>query len=251
MEDFLEEVDSNFNVFFESAINNVEQVSDSLSDKKDDFNNSYRRIVSLQAWQSEVVEKYITSNAAEFFREAQNDALMSHLLSRQGAWRVSLMSLRACIENILYGLYYCDHAVELEQWESGDHRLGFSEVTSYLSRHPKFKEYSGSLTGIEGLKNEYATLSKAVHGSSRLFRMTKGGNIEGLNVYSEADFGAWLCREKNVISCLNRILVVFFKDHLQGAACINLKKALSLAIPRSKHQEITDSFGVRLRAIAS
>ncbi len=249
MNDFRDEVDNNFDRFFSSASNDVATVTQQLNLKKGRFKESYRRIVSLQAWRSEVFERVVDSKAEEFFKEAQNDALMSHSLARQGAWRVALMSLRSCIENTLFGLYYCDHLVELEQWESGEHKLGFSEVISYLNRHPKFKGVSEQYAGLECIKSEYSILSKAVHGSSRLFRMTKAGAIEGLNIYSEPDLGAWLTREKNTLISLNRILIIFFRDELQGAANINLRKAISLVVPESKHAEIAEKYGVRLKKI--
>jgi hypothetical protein len=250
MNNYIDEVDNNFDSFFSSTPEDVAAVTQQLNSKKDRFKESYRRLVSLQAWRSEVFDNNVDPKAEEFFKEAQNDALMSHSLARQGAWRVALMSLRSCIENILFGLYYCDHLVELQQWENGGHKLGFTEVTSYLNRHPKFHENSEQQTGIEGIKTEYATLSKAVHGSSKLFRMTKNGAIEGLNIYSNPDLGAWLSREKNTLNFLNRILIVFFQDNLQGAANINLRKAISLAVPESKHNEISEKYGVKLRRLA-
>lgn len=250
MNNYIEEVDNNFDRFFISASDDVASVTQQLNTKKDRFKDSYRKLVSLQAWRSEIVEQAMDSKAAEFFKEAQNDALMSHSLARQGAWRVALMSLRSCVENILFGLYYCDHLVELEQWENGEHKLGFSEVTSYLNRHPMFKTFSEQQTGIEGIKTEYATLSKAVHGSSRLFRMTKAGDIEGLNIHSEPDLGAWLTRERNTLCYLNKILIVFFRNKIQGASKLNLRKAVSLVIPNNKHAEINSQYGVKLKSVA-
>ncbi|MEW5009884.1 MAG: hypothetical protein AB1Y36_11530 [Cycloclasticus sp.] len=250
MNNYIDEVDNNFDRFFISASNDVANVTLQLNTKKDRFKDSYRRLVSLQAWRSEIIDRTIDSKASEFFKEAQNDALMSHSLARQGAWRVALMSLRSCVENILFGLYYCDHSVELEQWDSGEHKLGFTEVASYLNRHPMFKPFTEQQTGIEGIKTEYSTLSKAVHGSSRLFRMTKAGAIEGLNIHSEPDLGAWLTRERSTLSFLNRILIVFFRDDLQGASNQNLRKAISLVIPESKHAEITSQYGVKLKSVA-
>jgi hypothetical protein len=250
MNNYINEVDDNFEDFFVSASSDILSVMGQLDDKKDKFKESYRRLVSLQAWRSELFETCLDPKAEEFFKEAQNDALMSHTLARQGAWRVALMSLRSCIENTIFGLYYCDHLVELKLWENGEHKLGFSEVVTYLSKHPDFKGFSDQETGIDGLKSEYATLSKAVHGSSKLFRMTKGGSIEGLNIYSNPDLGGWVCRERSVLISINKILIVFFRSRLQGASNLNLRKAISLAIPESKHAPIKGSYGVSLRKLS-
>lgn len=247
MKNYIEEVENNFESFFTSTPNDVIGVTEQLNVNKNQFKASYRRLVSLQAWRSELFEQTIDPKAEEFFKEAQNDALMSHSLARQGAWRVSLMSLRSCIENTLFGLYYCDHLVELEQWDNGDHKLGFTEIINYLNRHQNFTGFSEQKTGLDGIKAEYSTLSKAVHGSTRQFRMTRSGAIEGLNVYSESDLGAWLAREKSTLMFLNKILIVFFRKKIEGALKVNLRKAISLAVPIAKHSEILECYGVKLR----
>ena len=176
------------------------------------FKESYRRLVSFQAWNSELLDNTACSDTKGFFIEAQNDALMSHALARQGAWRVALMSLRSCIENTLFGLFYINHPVELKLWKVGSHKLGFSEVKNYLMKHPDFSGLPDKVTGISELEKEYATLSKAVHGSSSSFRVTRNGHVEGLNVLSSAELGSWRCREKKTVKLLNIVLLNFFKE---------------------------------------
>ena len=201
----------------------------------------------MQAWRTSIIEVEHQSGAIDFFKEAHNDALMSHILARQGAWRVALSSLRSCIENTLFGLYYLDHSVEMQLWEAGRHKLGFTEVVNYIIAHPHFHDITENLTGISQIKKEYALLSKAVHGSSEIFRMTKTGEIEGLNIFSEPDLGAWSTRESLTIINLNKILIVFFKNYLQGTANSNLRKSLSIAIPPKYYPDIRRLFGVNLR----
>lgn len=247
MRNYIDEVDSNFSIFFEEVEDSINSVFQENNKNKDDFKESYRRLVSFQAWNSGLLSGLATEKSVDFFREAQNDALTSHALARQGAWRVALMSLRSCIENTLFGLYYVDHPVELKLWEIGKHRLGFTEVVSYLSKHPQFIGFSEQFTGIEMLKSEYSTLSQAVHGSSKLFRVTKEGEIKGLNIVSPSDFGGWQSREKMTVISLNMILLTFFRESLSGASNINLRRAISLAIPEKKFDEIKNKYKIALR----
>ncbi|MBS7418652.1 hypothetical protein [Pseudomonas syringae] len=248
MEQFKLEVSANFERSFLSTRESVESTLRQLDNQKEKYSASYFRLVSLQSWRSELFCNLMSPDAEEFFQEAHNDALMSHALARQGAWRVALMSLRSLIENTIFGLYYSEHKVELQQWLSGDHKLGFSDTVSYLLRHPKLKDLDGSITGIEVLKAEYATLSKAVHGSAKTFRMSRDGVVTGLNLGSLADLGAWSTREKSTITALNLLLLCFFSDHLKGATLPNLRKSISLAIPSVKHAAIKAALQVTLRS---
>lgn len=247
MNDYIEEVDSNFDNFFEEVKVSSRDAFDSLSVNKEDFKESYRRLVSFQAWNSELLDNTACNDTKGFFIEAQNDALMSHALARQGAWRVALMSLRSCIENTLFGLFYINHPVELKLWKAGNHKLGFSEVKNYLMKHPDFIGLPNRVTGISELDKEYATLSKAVHGSSSSFRVTKNGHVEGLNVLSNAELGSWKCREKKTVKLLNIVLLNFFKEDLAGTSLPNLRKAISLAIPDALFSDIKKELNVKLR----
>lgn len=248
MEQFKLEVSANFERSFVATRQSVESTLQQLDGQKEKYSDSYIRLVSLQAWRSELFCNLLGVEAEGFFQEAHNDALMSHALARQGAWRVALMSLRSLIENTVFGLYYYEHPVELQQWLSGDHKLGFSETVAYLLRHPKLKVLDGSITGIETLKSEYATLSKAVHGSAKIFRMSREGVVTGLNLNSLVDLGAWCTREKSTIAALNLLLLCFFSDHVKGAALPNLRKSISLAIPVAKHAAIKAALQVALRS---
>lgn len=247
MHAFTKEVDHNFETFFNELPAGVTSAIVSLAAEKEKFKDSYRHLVSLQAWRTEVLEHLLPPDALKFFIEAHNDGLTSHFLARQGAWRVSLMSLRSCVENTLGGVFYAEHPVELAQWQTGEHRLGFTETMNYLTAHPAFNGISENESGLGLIKGEYGTLSRAVHGSSHLFRMTKAGNISLTNEHSVADLGAWTTREKIVLTGLNLILITFLRQHLQGAAHQNLRKALSLVIPVKRHGSIKQLFGVTLR----
>lgn len=247
MEIFKAEVKANFERGFDAMVVNASDVAASLNIHKDRFEQSYFRVVSLQAWRSELLSELLSQEAEAFFLEAHNDALMSHALARQGAWRVSLMSLRSLIENTVFGLYYCEHPVELALWGQGKHKLGFSETISYLERHPRLASLSPEVVGLDVIKDEYATLSKAVHGSAKSFRMTREGLITGLHISNAADFGSWLTREKMVIIAVNRLMLSFYREFLCGAAKPNLRKAISAVLPAARFAAIKSALGVTLR----
>lgn len=249
MHNYLEEVDGNFERFYGSIPKEIETTFLGLSAQKDKFRDSYRRLVSLQAWRGELIENIVSADAELFFKEAQNDAIMSHSLARQGAWRVALMSLRSCIENILYGIYYKDHPIELLQWKNSNFRIGFTETIGYLSKHPALEGLTEQDCALDVIKTEYSTLSKAVHASTNSFRVTKTGEIEGLNIVSLPDLGAWATRERVTLIALNYLLITVFREHLLGAANLNLRKSISLVIPEKKHPTIKEIFKVNLRPL--
>ncbi|GGX41049.1 hypothetical protein [Saccharospirillum salsuginis] len=246
MSGYLEEIDYNFDIFFDKLLIDINDSMKESEKSKEVFSESFKRIISIQAWRTEIVEQNSPDGACQFFKEAQNDALISHSLARQGAWRPSLMSLRSCIENTLLTLYYIDHPVEFNQWSKGKHRLGFSDLVKYLAAHPNFEGTKETENGLSELKREYETLSKAVHGSTKSFRMTKGGTISGLNSFTEQELGAWNTRERITICALNLILLFFFRNLLQGAAKRNLRKSIGLTTNTKKSENIKSLTGVKI-----
>lgn len=242
------ELSNNFDTFHSSLPIKIEKTFDELLAHKEKYSESYIRISTLQAWKSELFTELSLGDELQFFHEAHNDAIMSHSLAMQGAWRVALMCQRSLLENIVYFLYYVDHPVELLLWKEGSHRLGFSETIKYLSLHPSFNKLPDSVTGIPSIKKEYAELSKAVHASSSSFRVTSTGNVEGLNSSSSENLGMWATREKHLIVALNKLLIVFFQKHLKGAAKLNLRKSISLVLStRTARDQIKSKLAITLK----
>lgn len=250
MRHLVREVDCNFESFFNDFKASIVSNIDDSSYQKSVYKDSYRRLVSFQAWKSNIIESLVSEDVKAFFLEAQNDALVSHMLARQKAWRVSLICLRNCIENILVGLYYSDHPIELKLWNQGLHKLGFSECITYLLSHPDFPKRN-NLDGLERIKKEYAVLSRAVHGSSKEFRMTKTGLIEGMNSSSSNEIGKWAARERETVESLNLVLITFFRFKMQGSANLNLRKAISFSIADSRKVDIKAKYKVNLFLSAS
>jgi hypothetical protein len=246
MSDLLDEIDHNFEQFSKNWKTALEKSINTLDTQAEKFRNNYRRTTSLNAWREDIIQQKVSEEASLFFLEAQNDALVSHALARMGSWRSSLKALRSCIENVFYCLYYTDHPVELRQWEEGHHRLQFSELLAYFISHPDIKGIPDELSAIAPLKTEYGTLSRAVHGSAKSFRMTKGTDSTVLWNADMPSLGAWQTREIVVLSSLNLFLIGFFRKHLQGTSYPGLRAAVSLTIPSKLFPKIQSDLGIHL-----
>ena len=207
--------------------------------------DSYRGVCSLQAWRTSLLAEKIGPEALGFFLEGQNDALTSHVLAQVGAWRSALKALRSCIENVLFCLYYKDDPVELKLWETGKHAMAISALFAYFDKHPLVEGVPDSTNGLAVLKSEYPTLSRAVHGSAASFRMTGSGSTQ-LWSSDAGSLGSWRTRETSTLTGLNLVLLSLYREELQGARLLNLRKAVSLAIPASNMPDIRRTFNVRL-----
>jgi hypothetical protein len=241
----IEEIEANFENFSKTWRAEQAAVSAALEKEKATFVLSYQRIVSLHAWRSYVLQDRIGEGSLAFFLEAQNDALVSHVLAQHGSWRVALKALRSCLENVLSALYYKDHPVELELWASGASRIPFSDLFAYFEQHPALKGVPAELTGLPTLKGEFGTLSRAVHGSAKGFRMTKDGKHILLWSSAKDSLGPWSAREHEVLAGVNALLVTLFRGALTGAALPGLRKAVGIAVP-TKVAAGFKAFGVTL-----
>jgi hypothetical protein len=241
----LKETEANFDAFDADWRKHMADVSAELAKQRPKYLESYRRIVSLQAWRS-FLEGRVSDASLSFFLEAQNDALTSHVFADLGSWRSALKALRSCIENVMFSLYYKDHPIEFTLWEAGHHKPPISDFVSYLERHPqRIKE--PDVDPIPHIQAEYATLSKAVHASAKNFRMTK--DIKTTLLWSSAlpSFGQWQDREAAVLLNLNLLLLVHFRTALSGAAGTALREAVSLAIAPNKYPSVKTHLGIVLR----
>ena len=248
MKDYIEEIKNNYSVFNRDWRNNQKRISKNLSKAHNStyYIESYKKIVSLQAWRACFLGQQISEGSLGFFLEAQNDALVSHVLAQQGVWRSSLKSLRSVIENIAFCVYYMDHPVEQRLWNSGEEIPTISFFFAYLKKHPDLSNVSCNINGIEIMENEWRILSRAVHGSAKSFRMTAQGKIPSLFSSARDKVGAWSTRESKCLLGVNLMLVSLFKEHLQGAKLRNLRKAISLVILNAKHANIKSELNIHL-----
>jgi len=243
--DLKAEVEENFKDFATRSTAELQASQTALAARASAYQRDYERLVSLQAWRTHIMEPR-AATGLPFFLEAQNDGLVAHIMARQGAWRTSLMSLRSAIENVCNALYYMDHPVEATLWGLGKHRLGYADLTEYLKRHPAFLGVSEAGHYVGEMSAEYSELSKAVHASAANFRMTAAGQMPRLWSSAASDVDAWMERSTRTLLSINLVLLVTFREHLQGAAHRNLRKAISLAIPPNRQAKIHENLGVKL-----
>ena len=229
-----EEIKVAHQAFETSQKKNLDDSYQSLSSHNDIYLASYNDLIPFQAWKTYIIQDAFNLDALQFFIEAQNDALASHLLAKQGMWRPSLQSLRSCLENILVALYYADHLVELKLWIDGRHKIGFSELHNYFLSHPDFCSLQDkNISGLEDLKHEYAELSKAVHGSSKSFMMALTGDVPTLWLPDKILLNKWRTRQKKTLLSLNLLLLVYFNSKLKGASHKLVREALAGLIKKS------------------
>lgn len=84
----LKETEANFDAFDSDWRRHMAEVSAELAKQQPRFLESYRRMVSLQAWRA-FLETRVSEASLSFFLEAQNDALTSHVFANLGSWRSS------------------------------------------------------------------------------------------------------------------------------------------------------------------
>ena len=244
MKYLLPEVDANAEAFSRRFPQEIADTCASGIQNIDGFRDSYRRVVSLQAWRTLFFEQqYSDSPVISMFLEAQNDALLSVVLAHMAMWRPALQSLRSCVENVLNTCYYVDHPIEFRLWENGHHRNNFSDLVDYFSRHPDAAIHQDFPDILAHIRSEYATLSKAVHGSAESFLMTQGGSITITQV-SVAKYNQWNTRHSLTLQWLNFLLLVLNASDLKGVQRAELRKSVSLAIPSRYHDDIAEHLSV-------
>jgi hypothetical protein len=239
------EVEENYKRFDKTSFEAATEARETLAASSTHYLASYRRVTTLQAWRSVVLEELLDREALAFFLEAQNDALASHALARVGMWRSALQSLRSCIENVLTCTYYMDHAVELRLWLVAGHRLNFSDLLTYFERHPDLAPLPQVATGLSVLGQEFATLSRAVHGSAASFRMSAAGKPELWNA-EPAKLGAWATRESKTLTAINVFLLALFREHLSGTKKTPVRQAVGAIFSKAKSEELRRHLKVTL-----
>ena len=232
-----QEIDANHAVFFKRWTAEAEKNWKSLS-QGDVYKHSYRRICSLQAVKTHLILPHYSPGSSAFFFEAHNDALVSHVSASIGAWRSALKALRSCQENILAAIYFNEHPIELELWESGKFRIGFAELLRYMERHPRLAGFGPQISGVVTLASEFETLSKAVHASAANFRMTDSVSSVLLWSSDARKRAMWATRERKVIEGVSLLLVCLHSAMLQGTALTPLRSVLSFSITPSNRKRL-------------
>lgn len=209
------------------------------------FNSAFRRLVAMQAWRSEILADRLCLGSLQFALEGQNDLLVAYLMARSGQWRSALQSQRAAIENYLNALFFKDHPIELELWAAGKYTTQFTDMYSYFLKHPKNIGREPKFFGMDIIKAEYATLSKAVHGSAQAFRMS---SEHGPSFFSDdvALLAKWDHRNRQVIRGLCLLLLSIFQNDMVATRKRNLRQSLALALRAGDKNWIKSEFAVTI-----
>lgn len=207
---------------------------------------SYARVAVLNAVKADLVDNHFPFGAAQFFFEAHNDALLSHVNASFGSWRPALQSMRSFMENTLAAVYYRDHPIEFEKWELGDFKISPRELREYAIEHPKVAKVAKEIDLKVLLDDEYSTLSKAVHGSNSLFRMTSSDGKTNIASASKPDLGKWSARERATVDICGVVLVSVLHDHLEGAKLHSLRKLLGIALKKNSRNALKKHLKVNI-----
>lgn len=245
MADLIEEIDDNYARFVaawpKAIYANVESQKE-----KNALKLSYRRIAALNALKVDFIQDVYPDGSANFFYEAHNDALTSHVNASFCAWRPALQALRSVLENTLAFLYYRDHPVEFELWKRQKHRIASSELRTYIEGHPVVADSALKFDLVEVIKSEYRTLSFAVHASHPEFRMTDAKGSIQLWKPDDASLGKWSSREKRVIEVCTLLVVLLDQEHFVGAQRSSLRKVLGQVMSKSLQDDLLARCSVRI-----
>ncbi len=213
---------------------------------RDKLADSYRRMVSIHSWRVTVLAERCPGDVGGFFKEAQNDFLMSHVFASAGAVRPALQTLRSGLEDIATGLYYAEHPVEFERWNRGKHRLTVSELFSYFRTHPRLEDRPASVCPLGNLESEYSSLSRAVHGSAVNFRMT--GDSDG-NIVWKGDkvaLSKWNTRHTQVLRGCNLLLLNLFSEELEGTKRRDLRRLIGQCLTATQANAVRQTLSINL-----
>jgi hypothetical protein len=210
------------------------------------YKKSYRHIAGLQALKNSIVIPNYDPEAAAFFFEAHNDAVVSHVSASIGAWRSALQALRSCIENVLCAVYYKDHPIERQLWAQSKFVIGFTELLRYCEQHPMLASPGPGVNGLELLKKEYSVLSKAVHASATNFRMTDGAASVLLWSTDGVRASMWATREQRTIEGICLLLICLHSNEFQGARLMGIKEVMSLVISANKRNTLKRKLHITL-----
>lgn len=206
----------------------------------------YAHALALESWRRNLLDNALGSGL-DLWYEAQNDFLLCLVHAGRGVWRSSLQALRSFVENSTSAVFFSEHPVEARRFESGDFRLTWSESKKYFASYPYSTPAAFRDPLWRSLDHEYAELSKAVHGSTRSFRMTAANAFPVLSSSDPALIGAWKTRVNHSARAVHLLLLQHFQDQLVGARLPALREEVARALSAAERTKIRTSLGIVLR----
>ncbi len=246
MTDISPEIDENYQNFIEllksKLTQNIDQIS---SDPR--LKNAYARAGALNAIKLDVSNPNVVPEAQAFLVEAHNDILVSLVTASFGSWRSSLQSLRSALENTMACIYYAEHPVELYKWSKSLYYIQQKHLRLYILDHPNILKISDASGLKQNLGNEYETLSKAVHASNSLFRMTDNNGKTNFASVDIAELGKWSARERAVSNLIFTMLIAYFHHEFDGAKRKTLRESLSRGISQKTKDALNVTYSINIK----
>ena len=189
-----------FKIYWDSAISNINDV---------DLTNCYHATLIYKNW-TQSLNHIGISTMDVLLAELYEDINTSFFQSYFGLYRTAHMHLRSCIELSMQTVYFYQHEVEYNQWIEGEFTIKHEVLSSYLKKHPNFKEQS---IFIDRLTTEWKKYSKHIHAETPSFFQSKK-LASTTKTFSISDFNVWKTNFLNTIYLTNKLLLMLFKDKI-------------------------------------
>lgn len=151
--------------------------------------------------------------------EIHEDINASFFHSYFGNYRSAHMHLRSVIELSLQLIYFYQHEVEYELWQTAEFRIKHEELTNYLKKHPLLNSTT-TKTLIDTITLNWKHFSKYIHAESPNYFQTTLQSRKTKKI-SKKDFGIWKSNFLKTGYNINKLLLLFFKKHLNSFPTIN------------------------------
>lgn len=175
-------------------------------------------------------------------KETEYNLDTSILLALGGYYRHAHAALRYMLEFTILSVYFCDHPIEFQWWESGEKHYTVREIyENYIPKLRWFKFYE-EIRGSSNLKSDinqlYKKLSAYVHGQGVKKREAKPSPIlteEGMG-YDEDKFKSWFdCLKKVYKMCATILIIHYYRDF----PVLELEKSFKM-LPNKNKQNLLD-----------
>ena len=133
--------------------------------------------------------------------------------------------MRSSVELSYQLLYFVDHPVEFERWKNRTFIIKYSDLCDYLKKHPNMINDTGGT--IDKIHQNWKQFSKNIHGEAPVFFQSEKSSNK-THSFNKKDFNIWKSFFVNNIYCINKLIIIFFKDKLNHFPTNNKELLLSL-----------------------
>jgi len=215
-----------------------------LKNHSNDLETLLSVIDLFDIWKNRLPRKDVTRSLS---REIYTDAYYSIHLACFGLYKNAYISLRSQFETAMRLIYFSNHPVEYELWQSGNEKwrgdlLKGSDVWGqnfkYFVYVPEIGELEGRISSQNDnlwltkgnspkLKEIYSKLSKHVH-SVGPYLQTRSGRLS--TKYNQDEFKSWHEMFNDVQKYINILFALCFVDRFKNMPASERDQILDLAI---------------------